>query len=419
MTTFARISIPAPFHKSTRTKLFPLALVVGVMLGAIAFPCQAATPNQVLVIINNSSPTSRAIGMQYAQKRGVTDVLRVQCIDSSRSQDNETIGFAEYQQQIETPIRAYLQTHTQINFIVTTRGVPIRVSGGQTGEAFSGTTETSLDSTLAALDYDKLAGAELITFNDPAGFAVGTAWKNRYWNANEPFTHAKFGGYLVTRLDGYTLPDAEALTTHSLAAEKGLKPGKFLLDVQPDFVINDPNEQPRPLPSPIITEESAFADFNADMVKAGQNLMTRGFSVDLDLNEAFVGNQTNLLSYWSWGSNDPFFNQAAYNSLKFTPGAIGDTAVSTSARSFFPQSFGQSMIADLIHQGITGVKGYTDEPLLQAISSPSIALDRYTRGFTLAESFYAASNFVGWTDVVVGDALSHPYPSQPATTSHK
>lgn len=53
------------------------------------------------------------------------------------------------------------------------------------------------------------------------------------------------------------------------------------------------------------------------------------------------------------------------------------------------------MIADLIDQGITGVKGYSDEPLLQAVASPTIALDRYLSGFTLAECFYAASHFVG------------------------
>ena len=70
-----------------------------------------------------------------------------------------------------------------------------------------------------------------------------------------------------------------------------------------------------------------------------------------------------------------------------------------------PGSDGQSAIGDLIAHGITGVKGYIDEPLLQAIASPSIALDRYTRGYTLAESLSAASRFVGWTDLIIGDPL--------------
>ncbi|WP_213807274.1 TIGR03790 family protein [Granulicella sp. dw_53] len=416
MTPFDWIFPPA--QKLARTHLLTLSLVFGI-LAAIASPSQAATPDKVLVVINNSSSTSRAIGMQYSTKRSVPNVLRIQCIDSTVTQDNETINFADYQQQIENPIRAFLQTHPNINFIVLTRGIPIRVAGGETGEAFSGQTLTSLDGTLAALDYDKIPGAIKITFNDPGGFAVGTAWMNRYWDARVPFSHAKFGGYLVTRLDGYSLPDAEALTTHALTAEKGLKNGQILLDIEPDFGIDDPSSQPAPLPSTLITQEDSFGTWNADMQHAGNILEAKGVPVDVDLNETFVGNRSNLLGYYSWGSNDNNFSQGAYNTLKFAPGAVGDTAVSTSARSFFRQSDGQSMIADLISQGITGVKGYTDEPLLQSISSPTIVLDRYTSGFTLAESFFAGSKMVGWTDIVVGDPLTHPYPSRPLGEAQK
>ena len=61
------------------------------------------------------------------------------------------------------------------------------------------------------------------------------------------------------------------------------------------------------------------------------------------------------------------------------------------------------MLVDLIAHGLTCGKGYVDEPLLQANASPTIAMERYTSGFTMAESFYAASRFVGWEDIIVGD----------------
>jgi hypothetical protein len=65
----------------------------------------------------------------------------------------------------------------------------------------------------------------------------------------------------------------------------------------------------------------------------------------------------------------------------------------------------------LITHGLTGAKGYTDEPLLQAIASPTIVFERYTAGYTLAECLYAASHFVAWEDVVIGDPLCSPcYP---------
>jgi len=65
--------------------------------------------------------------------------------------------------------------------------------------------------------------------------------------------------------------------------------------------------------------------------------------------------------------------------------------------------------ADLRHAGDVlmkhGVPVQLDLPSLP----PTIALDRYTSGYTMAESFYAASHFVGWEDVLVGDPLCRPY----------
>jgi predicted secreted hydrolase len=63
-----------------------------------------------------------------------------------------------------------------------------------------GNRRPSLDSYLAALDYERLPGAVSVHLTD-SGF-TGTAWANRFWNSSTPFAHAKFGGYLVTRLDG-------------------------------------------------------------------------------------------------------------------------------------------------------------------------------------------------------------------------
>jgi uncharacterized protein (TIGR03790 family) len=366
-------------------------------------------PRSVLVVINDSSPTSIAVAAGYMSGRGLKEAVHVQCADSAASQDNETIEFADYQSQIEMPIRSYLAGHPDVDFVVTTKGVPIRITGAATGETDGGdTARTALDDYLAALDYDKVPGATQITF---ATYATGQAWSNRYWNATVPFTHAQFGGYLVTRLDGYTQEDALALATRALAAEKGLAKGEVLLDLEPDFGIADKTTVPAAV-TDTITQEYSFDTWNADMVNANDLLVAENIPTYLNMDPVFVGNKTDLLGYFSWGSNDDNWDPAAYNSLGFLPGAIGDTAVSYGGRSFFMQDGGQSMIADLITQGITGVKGYVDEPLLQSNVSPSILMDRYTHGFTLAESFYAASRFVGWTDMVVGDPLTRPYPPQ-------
>jgi hypothetical protein len=182
-----------------------------------------------------------------------------------------------------------------------------------------------------------------------------------------------------------------------------------LFDVPLAFGVGDKTTQPAPVTA-TVTQESDWGDWNADMLRAHDLLEATGISNDLELEQSgFVGDQHNLLGYFSWGSNDPNYDAAGYESLTFAPGSIGDTAVSTSGRTFLPTTGGQSLIADLIAHGLTFGKGYVGEPLLQAVASPTIALDRFYSGYSMAESLYAASRFVGWEDVVLGDPLATPY----------
>jgi uncharacterized protein (TIGR03790 family) len=360
---------------------------------------KARSPDQVLIVFNADSPVSRAVAGDYAAKRHVRNLLSVRCQDSALSARNETMTPAAYTQAIEDPVRAYLAAHAGIDFIVLTKGIPIRV---KSSGAFP-----SVDSSLAALDYTRQPGAVRISINGDG--AMGYAFSNRYWNATEPFSHSRFGGYLVTRLDGYTEADAKALVSRALAAERGLTNGRVLLDVQPSFGLGDKAGQPAPITVTSISKESPWSEFNADMRGAHDLLVKRGIPDELDLSETFVGGRSNLLGYFSWGSNDARFSSDAYQTLFFAPGSLSDTAVSTSARTFLPTTGGQTLLVDLIAHGLTCGKGYVDEPLLQAVASPTIALDRYTAGYTMAESFYAASHFVGWEDVVVGDPLCCPF----------
>jgi uncharacterized protein (TIGR03790 family) len=372
------------------------------------------TPDEVLLVRNDSSPISLAIAADYAAQRHVTNLVSIRCPDSATNTDNETIALADYTRAIADPIRAYLAVHTNIDFIVLTKGIPIRISGSEMGSCDEHSQaprnirgHPSVDSTLAALDYPELPGTLKIDITGSG--AIGCAYSNRYWNATEPFSHARYGGYLVTRLDGYTLAQAEDLTREALAAEHGLTAGKVLFDVQPIFGLGDKASQPAPISGLVIPRESDWGTYNADMQDAHDLLVKRGVPDELDLSETFIGSRSNLLGYFSWGSNDARYSSAAYQTLTFAPGSLADTAVSTSGRTFLPTSGGQSLLVDLIAHGLTCGKGYVDEPLLQANASPTIVMDRYTSGYTMAESFYAASHFVGWEDVIVGDPLCAPY----------
>jgi uncharacterized protein (TIGR03790 family) len=400
--------------------------MIQAYLLALALTAVPTDLDRVVVVRNDDSAISRSVTDYYCARRGVRNRVEVHCADSAANADNETMSFADYRDKIETPLRAFLRTHPAIDFIVLTKGIPIRIADAP-GRGL-GNKRPSLDSYLAALDYDKRGGVVNVPISD-SGF-TGTAWANRFWRSQARFSHAKFGGYLVTRLDGYTEDDAKALVTRAAdadAAAKREKPdGTILLDTCKPFGYAEKAVQPvelftgayvsgQPLPP---LADIAYKHYNADMQRAADLLRDRQFDVYLDEDDEFVGNRRGLMGYCSWGSNDRFFKPDSYHTLRFAPGGIGETAVSTSARTFLPTAGGQSLVADLVSQGITGVKGYTDEPLLTAVASPSILFDRYTRGWTLAESFYAASRFIGWEDIVLGDPLCRPY-AAPKPVSNK
>lgn len=380
--------------------------------------------DRVLVIRNEASPSSRKVADDYIERRGIKHVLKISCPDAAADANLETISIDAAYRSIVAPLLTYLKSHPDVDFIVLTKGIPIRIE-----TPGPGITRYALDSHIAALGYgedDKGRRANLTYFAPGWPSFAGQAWVNRYWNSNARFSHEQLGGYLVTRLDGYTAADAIALTTRALEAEKHLTTSGFdttinrpiLLDVAasqgadwdgPHLHI-DVGPVTGPAPPLESKGDAPWKGLNSDMILASRSLAKRSIAVLLEGSEWFAGRQADLMGYVSFGSNDPRYRPESYRSLRFAPGALAETAVSTSARTFLPTIGGQSLIADLIRQGVTGVKGYSDEPLTTAIASPTILFDRYARGWTLAESYYAASAVVGWMDVVIGDPIARAYP---------
>ncbi|MBT4982842.1 MAG: TIGR03790 family protein, partial [Euryarchaeota archaeon] len=96
--------------------------------------------------------------------------------------------------------------------------------------------------------------------------------------------------------------------------------------------------------------------------------------------------------------------------MEWVNGSIVETAVSTGARSFnWGTSYGQSLVADILEDGASGIKGYVYEPYLTAVASPSVLLSSYSSGYNLAESYAAANTMTSWMGVVVGDPKMSPY----------
>lgn len=363
------------------------AAVLLVALGS--GPAWGQSAANVLLVVNEASPESIEIGAYYAKARQIP-ADRIVRLSAPVS---DSVSRPVFDASVHAPIWAFIARrllHDEIHYIVLTKGVPLRVegTGGVNG------TVASVDSELTLL-YRRMLGIAVPV--------VGRLDNPLYLGEKpisdaKPFSRRNSDVYLVTRLDGFTVADVKALI------DRGLKPeqkGQIVLDQRGPVVERGGDEW---------------------LQEASDRLTTipNGPPVQLESTRAVAKVDGPVLGYFSWGSNDPG-NQLRVMGLQFANGAIGAMFVSTGARTFrepnpnwrpAPSGFGtggESLIGDLIREGITGVVGQVAEPYLDAIVRPQILFPVYLNGFNLAESFYLSMPFLGWQDIVVGDPLCAPF----------
>lgn len=329
--------------------------------------------SDVLLVINQNSTISDSVGMYFAQMRNIPQENIVR-IDAPTREEIDSITFNSIRMQIENYlIQNNLLNH--INYIVTTKGVPIRVNRGNT---FSTTSpSSSIESELTLI---LSANASKIGNN---GF-----FTSPYFLSTQKFSRSNYDMFLVTRLDGYTYDDIKNLIDKSANVVWIDSTMQFIFDQDP-------------------TWNNSVPFLNNSLNYANTILNSKGLKSSVDKTTLYLTGKQNVLGYASFGSNDNNANQyTQYGRPNNTwaNGAIAETYVSTSGRTFAkPVHYGQSVIADVIAEGISGAKGYVYEPYANAMAIVWVLFDRYTEGFNLAESFYASSRALSWMDVVIGD----------------
>ena len=387
-----RQPLPSTFSHAPGVRLWgtALALAVFILLPATA---RGQSAQNVLLVINQSSADSVKVGEHYARTRSVPagQVVRIQAPVA------EAVSRAAYQASIEAPIAEWLSRYLlqdQVLFIVLTKGIPLRVDGtsGQSG------TVASVDSELTLL-YRKMTGAPV----SAAGHIDNPYYLNeRPLSEARRFTHTVADIYLVTRLDGFTADDVVKMI------DRGSKPareGRIVLD-QKSTVIDRGGDQ-------------WLAETAKRLTDSGQ-----AARVTLEATRALATTSEPVLGYFSWGSNDPD-NQLRQMGLTYAPGAIGGMFVSTDGRTFVEpsatwkpapagsESGGQTLVADLIREGITGISASVAEPYLDAIVRPQILFPAYLSGYTMAEAYYLAMPYLSWQTIIVGDPLCAPFLTSP------
>jgi len=172
-------------------------LALGLMAGYYVLLAQDG--ENVLLVVNRANTLSRRIADYYISKRGIP--LKNVC-KLDMPADKEEIRWDTYVAQVEQPIARCLAKANlgeQVLYIVTTMGVPLKVIGG--GQELA-SESCAVDSELTLL-YSKMQGKRF-----PRAGPVPNPF---YRQKEQPFTHARFPIYLVTRLAGYDFDDVKGI----------------------------------------------------------------------------------------------------------------------------------------------------------------------------------------------------------------
>jgi uncharacterized protein (TIGR03790 family) len=354
--------------------------LIGLVL--LAFAAYGQTAANVLLVVNKQSPVSRQIGEYYAGKRGIAP----ENVCTISTTDREEIDPQTYEREVEEPIAACLKVkdlHERILYIVTTLGVPLRISGPGGDEMKA--EHAALDSELTLL-YARMRGEKI--------HKAGAVNNPFFAHPDAPFRHPNFPMYLVTRLAGYDFADVKGLIDRALIAKDS---GKFVVDVRGD---NN-------------TDGNTWLRQTASLLRPDRLIVDDTPKVLYDLR--------GVIGYASWGFNDPDRHRRMLG-FQWLPGAIATEFVSTNARTFArpPEAWTlgnwkdtktwfagspQDMTADFVHEGVTGVSGHTYEPYLFFCPRPNYVLPAYASGRNLAESFYVGIPGLSWQNIVIGDPL--------------
>ncbi len=315
----------------------------------------APNPEQILIVVNNNSSESVSVGKYYSKKRAIP---LEQIVYLSTTTD-ETIGSYEaFENEIRTPIRDFIQENnlSNIQYIVTTYGVPNRILGHKPS-------------------CDETSNGCLSVDSHLANFTQTERSTNDYYRSSTHFDNNGEQIYLVTRLDGPSLKIAKGLVDKAIYSEKytGPSSGKGYMSGEP-YDIYTPEEQ------------------CLRVTSAGYECIPDPYS-GLRSQPVWYGGKSHYYQdrWENWIPGSVAFNLRSF-AAKIS---IRSTNISE------PIAVPMSLAAD-----VTGTAGPVDEPYVSGSPMPTIFFGRFLNdGFNFAESMYNSLRNNNWKAIMVGDPV--------------
>ena len=352
-----------------------------LLLLALGSSLHAQTGENVLLVVNKNDAISRQIADYYRPRRSVP----VKNVCTIHTTSEEEIHWKIYEEQIEQPIGDCLKKAglvEKVYYIVTTMGVPLKVDGPGSGQIAE---HASVDSELALL-YGKLKGTHY----------------SRAGRRSQPVLHAarhRVSAPDVSHLSGDApgglRPGRREGDDRSLAEARNR--GKFVIDLQ-----------------------SAKDEPGNDWLRTAAMLLP-GKRVVLDETTKPLYNQTDVIGYASWGSNDDHRKQRWLH-FQWLPGAIAAEFVSTSARTFKrpPDNWTYTTWEDKQHwfARLPAGPGRGPDPrrrhrrvgqyvraLSERLRAPRLPAARLQPGAQPGGELLSFMVYLSWQGVIVGDPL--------------
>lgn len=340
-----------------------------------SFLAQTVSYEDVGVIVNLNSPESIEIGNYFQAARNIP-TQNILYVDVPNTEVINDSVFNVLRTQIEAELQSS-GLENSLNYLVTTKGVPLRRSGidciSNQGNGDCG----SVDSELS-----------LILGPHAPQIAQSNAFLHPYFNQNVHFTRSQFGMYLVTRLDGFTVGDVKQMIGRS-GPNTTVNP----FTVQNILDLNEAQSM----------DSLYFMDTYIN--PALGEFQPGNWLTQTDMNTSPLTYQENVLSYLSTGHGPlPDYNQ----NFNFVPGSFAALTTCSTAAAFDSVSSSNAnfTLSDLIAQGCTAAHGYVNCIYFSQLLRADILVNRYldqTAQYNLAESFYMAERFASWQGVIVGD----------------
>lgn len=354
--------------------LYRFSAQLALLLAASIANAQVPDHSNVGVIINLNSLESQTIGAYFAAARNIPAVNLIE-VQTSTSEQITPTEFGDLREQVEQ----YLVDNglvDQLDFLVTTKGVPLR----------SGSTACN---TLSNYSGCKSVDSQLCLILGPLAGSIGTnqTVSNPFLASLENHSRAATGVYLVTRLDGFKIDDVTTLIDRS---------GPFIPVVKQNaLIVADASWNGDITSLPYFMGQ--FESITGPLEQDGWNTLT-----DTSMN--MVTGLDDLFGYISI-HDAPVLSVPQFNWMQ---GGIAMEWWSFAAYSFNPSESDpqKRRIAERIAEGVTGARGNVTVAFASPNSMAYHTWLRYTDTsyhFNLAESFYAGIMTLNDSYVVIGD----------------